>query len=141
MEDARVKNDYIRVFKAFSDENRIKVLELLCSGEQCACVLLADLHISQPTLSHHMKILCESGIVKSRREGKWNYYTIDPDGCEYAGKLLNRVLKRNIGGLLEFARYAHRVLSGLKEKARLLDLTRVTPLKVRVARSHTAVSD
>jgi ArsR family transcriptional regulator len=136
-----MKNDYIRVFKAFSDENRVKVLELLCGGEQCACILLADLRISQPTLSHHMKILCESGIVKSRREGKWNYYSIDPDGCEYAEKLLNRILKHNFGSLLEFARDAHRVLSGLKEKACLLAPPRVTASKVRVSESRTAVLD
>lgn len=56
-----------RVFKAFCDENRLQVLELLQSGEKCACVLLEDLKISQPTLSHHMKILCESGIVTGRK--------------------------------------------------------------------------
>ena len=45
------------MFKAFCDENRIKIMKLLQGGEKCACVLLDDLHITQPTLSHHMKIL------------------------------------------------------------------------------------
>jgi ArsR family transcriptional regulator len=112
-----LKNEYIRVFKAFSDTNRVRVLELLCDGEQCACVLLSDLDISQPTLSHHMKILCESGIVKSRRVGKWNYYTIDTDGCEYAGKLLNAVIKRHMGGILEFVCRVHAVLDRIRETA------------------------
>lgn len=46
------------IFKAFCDENRIRILEQLLTGEKCACVLLDNLHITQPTLSHHMKILC-----------------------------------------------------------------------------------
>ena len=55
-----------KVFKAFCDENRLQILEMLRSGEKCACVLLENLQISQSTLSHHMKILCDSGIVASR---------------------------------------------------------------------------
>ena len=51
------------IFKAFCDENRIKILKQLLTGEKCACVLLDNLHITQPTLSHHMKTLCDSGIV------------------------------------------------------------------------------
>jgi ArsR family transcriptional regulator len=89
-------NEWIRVFRAFTDENRVRVLELLCEGEQCACVLLDDLQISQPTLSHHMKILCQSGVVKARRAGKWQYYSIDPDGCAYAKRLLAALAKRKL---------------------------------------------
>ena len=62
------------IFKAFCDENRVKILKLLLTGEKCACVLLDDMHITQPTLSHHMKILCDSGIVIGRKEGKWMLY-------------------------------------------------------------------
>lgn len=69
------------VFKALSDENRIRILMLLQSGERCACVLLDDLQITQPTLSHHMKILCDSGVVIGRKEGKWTHYAISPDGA------------------------------------------------------------
>lgn len=58
------------VFKALCDENRIRILKLLLMGEKCACALLDDLQITQPTLSHHMKTLCESGLVVSRRAGK-----------------------------------------------------------------------
>ena len=83
-----MNNDYLRVFRAFSDEKRLRVLELLTEGEQCACVLLKELDISQPTLSYHMKILCQSGIVKERPVGPWKYYSIDGEGCAYAQKLL-----------------------------------------------------
>lgn len=68
--------DHARIFKALCDERRLAILEMLQSGEKCACVLLERLDIAQPTLSHHMKVLCESGIVMPRKEGKWTYYSI-----------------------------------------------------------------
>ena len=70
------------IFKAFADENRIQILELLRDGERCACRLLEEMKITQPTLSHHMKILCDSGIVVGRKEGKWMHYSISEDGLE-----------------------------------------------------------
>ena len=76
------------VFKAFGDENRIRILQLLGSGEKCACKLLEEMNISQPTLSHHMKILCDSGVVEGRREGKWMHYSICPAGSYAAVKYL-----------------------------------------------------
>lgn len=103
--------EYIKVFKAFTDENRVKVLEILCDGEECACVLLDHLKISQPTLSHHMKILCDSGIVRSRRKGKWNYYSINEDGCEYASQLLSDIVKKHREGLT-------RIMSGFFRRRR-----------------------
>jgi ArsR family transcriptional regulator len=105
-----MRNEYVRVFRAFTDENRIRVLEILSEGEQCACVLLDELKISQPTLSYHMKILCDSGIIKSRRVGKWNYYSINTDGCEYASRLLNAIVKHNMEGTLRIMLYAYRFL-------------------------------
>ena len=59
------------VFKALCDENRIEILEILKKGEHCACELLEQLQIGQPTLSHHMRILTDSGIVKAKKDGKW----------------------------------------------------------------------
>ena len=80
------------IFKAFCDENRIWILKLLRSGEKCACKLLEELNISQPTLSHHMKILCDAGIVTGRKEGKWTHYSINSDGAEVARSLLQELL-------------------------------------------------
>ena len=76
------------IFKAFCYENRFKILKLLQGGEKCACVLLDDLRISQPTLSHHMKILCDSGIVVGRKEGKWMHYSISQEGAQKAVSVL-----------------------------------------------------
>lgn len=80
-----------KIFKAFCDENRLKILELLQKGEKCACILLEELNISQSTLSHHMKILCESGIVAYHREGKWTHYFISTEGSHYAAQLLKEL--------------------------------------------------
>ena len=85
-----------RVFKAFCDENRLMILEMLQTGEKCACHLLDQMNISQSTLTHHMKILCESGIVVSRKEGKWTYYSISSEGSEYAVELLKQLTEVNI---------------------------------------------
>ena len=80
--------DAVKVFKAFDDEKRLQILEMIRRGEKCACVILEDMQISQSTLSHHMKILCESGIVRGRKEGKWVHYSIDEEGSHRALKLM-----------------------------------------------------
>lgn len=66
-------------FKALSDENRIKILKILKGGEKCAGDILEMLDITQPTLSHHMKVLSESGLVVARKEFKFTYYSISSD--------------------------------------------------------------
>ncbi|MDD7763021.1 MAG: metalloregulator ArsR/SmtB family transcription factor [Selenomonadales bacterium] len=77
-----------RVFKALDDEKRLQILDMIRGGEKCACVILEDMQISQSTLSHHMKILCESGIVHGRKDGKWVYYSIDKEGSKRLARLL-----------------------------------------------------
>lgn len=84
------------LFKAFCDENRLQILELLRGGERCACHLLEEMQITQPTLSHHMKILCDSGVVIGRKEGKWMHYSIADDGIEAATEYLG-YLQKNRG--------------------------------------------
>lgn len=64
-------------FKALCDENRLKIVEQLREGQKCACELLDILNITQPTLSHHMKILCESGLVEGKKDGRWMHYSLN----------------------------------------------------------------
>lgn len=71
------KTDIALICKALGDANRLKIVNLLSGGEKCACVLLEAFDITQPTLSHHMRILCECGLVVSRKEGKWSHYSLD----------------------------------------------------------------
>ena len=76
------------IFKAFCDENRIRILRLLQSGEKCACHLNEKIDVTQPTMSHHMKVLCDSGIVEGRKQGKWMHYSISPQGVKTAMAVL-----------------------------------------------------
>ncbi len=80
-----------KVFKAFCDEKRLAILELLRSGEKCACILIDNMEIGQSSLSYHMKILCDSGIVESRQEGKWTHYKISEQGSNNAMLLLKAI--------------------------------------------------
>lgn len=75
-EGIMTENQVSLICKALGDPNRLGIIKLLTGGEQCACKLLEEFNITQPTLSHHMKILCDCGLVKSRKEGKWTYYEI-----------------------------------------------------------------
>lgn len=83
-----------KVFKTFGDDNRIKILEMLKDEELCACKLLEKLNIGQPTLSHHMKILCDCGIVTGRKDGKWVHYSINTE-------VKNEIKKKKYNTLLE----------------------------------------
>ena len=83
--------DQAKVFKALCDPKRIAILQLLRSGEKCACVLLDSLELTQSGLPYHMKVLCESGLVSSRPEGKWTHYRLNPDGRDAAVRLLKEL--------------------------------------------------
>ena len=69
-----------RKIKALADENRLAIMMSLQQKEKCACYLLEELNISQSTLSHHMKLLCDSGLVDYRKEGKWMHYSLSEEG-------------------------------------------------------------
>lgn len=84
-----------KIFKAFCDENRLKILELLKNGEKCGCTLQEELPICQSTLSHHMKILVESGIVEVRKDRKWSYYSLSDEGAQMAIIKFNELLTKN----------------------------------------------
>ena len=68
-----------QICKALSDPNRLQIVQMLTQGEKCGCDLLEQLQIGQPTLSHHMKILGECGLISARKEAKWSYYSLNCD--------------------------------------------------------------
>ena len=68
---------HAELFKALADANRLMIMDMLACGELCACKILEKFKITQPTLSHHMKTLCDCGLVNGRKEGKWTYYSIN----------------------------------------------------------------
>ena len=92
---AIIYEDHAKIFKAFCDEKRLRILELLRGGEKCACVLLEQLDLGQSGLSYHMKILVESGVVDSRQEGKWTHYKISEKGSANAISLLKELTTAN----------------------------------------------
>ncbi|MSS62714.1 ArsR/SmtB family transcription factor [Velocimicrobium porci] len=71
--------DVTAICKALGDSNRLQIVQMLSNGEKCGCELLETFKITQPTLSHHMKILCDCGLVNDRKEGKWHHYSLS---CE-----------------------------------------------------------
>ncbi|WP_125763556.1 ArsR/SmtB family transcription factor [Levilactobacillus mulengensis] len=70
---------YVAALKAMADENRLKIISLLSQGTLCACDILDHFNFTQPTLSHHMRVLADAGIVTSYKEGKWKHYTLSED--------------------------------------------------------------
>ena len=70
-------DQYVQISKALGDHNRLEIILLLTKGELCACELLKKFSITQPTLSHHMRILSQSSLVEVRKEGKWSFYSIN----------------------------------------------------------------
>ena len=90
MENKYVEN--ANMFKALSDPNRLVILDMLSGGELCACKILEELHITQPTLSHHMKILCDFGLIDGRREGKWMHYSINYENIGKVKQLLSDII-------------------------------------------------
>ena len=85
------RNDTTRaaeIFHALSDPIRIDVLELLRDGERCVCELMQELEMAQSRLSWHLKTLADAGIISGRREGRWNYYTLNPDALVEAHDIL-----------------------------------------------------
>ena len=79
------------LLKVVAEPNRLKILEMLSCGEMCACNILDHFDFTQPTLSHHMKILCDAEIVVGRKEGKWTHYSISEKGVKQAKECLEQL--------------------------------------------------
>ena len=77
--DIMTREEVANICKAMSDSNRLRIIEMLTQGEKCGCNLLEELQVTQPTLSHHMKVLSDCGLVSSYKDGKWQHYSIN---CE-----------------------------------------------------------
>ena len=82
-----------RLFKALGDPNRLCILDILMREEKCACELLAGLEIGQSTLSHHMKILAEAGLINCRKVGKWTHYRLNREGWTIAIDAMTGITK------------------------------------------------
>jgi ArsR family transcriptional regulator len=78
-----------RMFRAFSDRTRLRILHLLRDGELCVCDLVATIGAPQPKVSRHLAYLRRAGLVRARKEGLWSYYTLAPARDPFHQKLLD----------------------------------------------------
>lgn len=83
-------NDFAYIFKVLSDETRLRIIMMLTTEELCACHILEDFEITQPTLSYHMKMLVESGLVSSKKDGNWTRYTLNNELFDEIGMFFQR---------------------------------------------------
>ena len=90
--DVSLKNAAV-LFHALSDETRLAVLERLKDGEQCVCELTDAMKSGQSRLSFHLKVLKEAGLIQDRREGRWMYYSLNPDAIEELEELVDKLKK------------------------------------------------
>ncbi len=77
-----------RWFHALSDETRVRLIELLCGGEQCVCDLQSAMDAAQSRLSFHLRVLKEAGIVNDRKAGRWVHYSLRPEALEAMAQYL-----------------------------------------------------
>ena len=82
------------LFKALADETRVRIVDILSCGELCACDILYYFNISQPTLSHHLNVLVESGLVIARPEGKWTHYSLDVETFAFIERFIKDVSRK-----------------------------------------------
>lgn len=84
--------DTAKILKAISDPKRLRIVDMLSCGELCACKILEAFHITQPTLSHDMRVLIEAGIVNDRREGKNIFYSLNKVNLAAFEKNLHEIM-------------------------------------------------
>ncbi len=81
-----------KILKVLADPNRLKIVDILSCGELCACEILEHFEFTQPTLSHHMKVLAEAGLVNVRKDGLWNYYSLNKTKCNKIVLMLKNII-------------------------------------------------
>lgn len=121
--------ELLRIFKALSDETRLRILKLLEDGELCVCDIVSALDIIQPKVSFHLSVLQESGLIKSRKQGKWIFYRID-DCDMFKRFLILSVLERvSENEVVEDKKRLNRFLKIKGAKSKVLTMTVSVPTK------------
>ncbi|MDO5324976.1 MAG: metalloregulator ArsR/SmtB family transcription factor [Clostridia bacterium] len=88
----QVYQDAARILKAISDPKRLRIVDMLSCGELCACKILEAFHITQPTLSHDMRVLIQAGVVNDRRDGKNIFYSLNTTRLREFESILHTIL-------------------------------------------------
>ena len=84
----------VKMLKAIADENRLKMINLLSCENMCSCHFVNVLEISQPNVSHHLKILKEAGLVKTSKRGRWIDYSLNEENIDLIKNEINNILSR-----------------------------------------------
>lgn len=87
------------IFKALSEEIRLRIIKLLESGELCVCDIVSALDMSQPKISFHLNALKEAGLIKDRKQGKWIHYSLN-DADLFARMLMVSVCEKSSGDVI-----------------------------------------
>ncbi|MGM0380325.1 MAG: ArsR/SmtB family transcription factor [Bacillota bacterium] len=85
----------LKIFKALSSENRLKIIEILDENPMCACKIMEKLNLSQSTISHHIKILKDCDLVNCKKEGKWHHYSINLKALKYVQGYFSKLVEKN----------------------------------------------
>lgn len=93
-------NDLLNIFKALSDETRIRILKLLEEGELCVCDIVTALDMIQPKVSFHLCVLKDAGLIKDRKQGKWIHYSLN-DSDIFRRFLILSVIERISENLIQ----------------------------------------
>ncbi len=81
-------DEVLNITKALSDENRVRALMMLCGGELCVCQIIEMLSLAPSTVSKHMSILKQAGLVQTRKEGRWIYYRLVDSDSQIADGII-----------------------------------------------------
>jgi ArsR family transcriptional regulator len=119
-------NELVTIFKALSDETRLRVIKLLEQGELCVCDITAALDMVQPKVSFHLSALKDAGLIKDRKQGKWIHYSLN-DKDLFRRMLVLSVCERMQDSHLSGDRRRLDAFLGMKEKG-----GKVVPLKSKV---------
>lgn len=90
-------SEYVPILKALSDETRLKIVDMLSCGTLCACDILEHVHISQSTLSYHMKILTECGLIDAVKDGSWMRYSLNKERSTLLTSFISDITNDTIG--------------------------------------------
>ncbi|TCO74361.1 ArsR/SmtB family transcription factor [Marinisporobacter balticus] len=88
--------ELVEICKALSDENRITIFKRLAYGELCVCDILENLNLSQPTVSHHLKVLYQADLIHVEKRGKWKYYSINNEKVIETKQFFEMILNRSL---------------------------------------------
>ena len=127
-------NNLLHIFKAFSDETRLRILKLLEGGELCVCDIVAAINTVQPKISFHLGVLKEAGLIKDRRQGKWIHYSLDASDIFRRFLLLSTLERISPETVMEDIKRLEEFLQDKNSKAKVVSLCEITtccPKKMR----------